>query len=84
MPSLNQYFARKLKMFENLPKAGSTETVSLVDLLDRLLHAGVVADGQIVLTVAGVDLVYLGIRALLSSVETASRMTLVPSGASSR
>jgi hypothetical protein len=54
---------------------------SLVDVLDRLLDTGVVADGQIVLTVAGVDLVYIGVRALLASVDTASRMTLMPARA---
>jgi len=56
---------------------------SLVDVLDRLLDTGVVADGQIVLTVAGVDLVYLGVRALLASVDTAARMTMLPGGKSS-
>ena len=58
-----------------LPESGPA---SLVDVLDRLLDTGVVVDGQIVLTVAGVDLVYLGVRALLASVDTASRMTLMP------
>ncbi len=58
-----------------LPEQGP---LSLVDVLDRLLDTGVVADGQLVLTVAGVDLVYLGVRAMLASVDTAQRMALVP------
>jgi hypothetical protein len=45
--------------------------VTLLDLLDRLLDKGVVLSGDIVLTVADVDLVYVGLRALVSSVETA-------------
>lgn len=49
---------------------------ALVDVLDSLLDTGVVADGQLVLSVAGVDLVFVGLRALLASVDTASRMTL--------
>jgi len=53
---------------------------SLVSVLDRLLDTGVVADGQLVLSVAGVDLIYVGLRALLASMDTASRMTLAPSG----
>jgi hypothetical protein len=45
-------------------------------VLDRLLDTGVVVDGQIVLTVAGVDLVFIGLRALLSSTDTARRMAM--------
>lgn len=48
----------------------------LVDMLDSLLDTGVVADAQIVMSVAGVDLVYVGLRALLASMDTASRMAL--------
>src|SRR5438876_11917396 len=45
-------------------------TLTLVDLLDRLLGTGVVAAGDVVLSVANVDLVYLNLRALLASVQT--------------
>jgi hypothetical protein len=40
----------------------------LVELVDRVLNRGVVVAGDITLSVAGVDLVYLGLRLLLSSV----------------
>ena len=49
---------------------------SLVDVLDSLLDTGVVADAQIVISVAGVDLIFLGLRALLASMDTATRMQL--------
>ena len=65
-------------MSDRIPLTDSAQPATLVDVLDRLLDTGVVADGQIVLTVAGVDLVYLGVRALLASGDTASRMTLLP------
>jgi hypothetical protein len=55
---------------------------SLVSVLDRLLDTGIVADGHLVLSVAGVDLIYVGVRALLASMDTAARMTLLPSAAS--
>ena len=45
--------------------------VALVDLVDRLLHGGVVVAGDITLAVADIDLVYVGLRALISSVATA-------------
>ncbi len=47
---------------------------SLVDVLDQLLDTGVVLDGQIVIALAGVDLIHVGVRALLASVDTAQRL----------
>ncbi|MGQ0708625.1 MAG: gas vesicle protein [Rhodoferax sp.] len=44
---------------------------SLCELLDRVLNTGVVATGEVVISVAGVDLIYLNLNLLLSSVETA-------------
>ena len=44
---------------------------SLCELLDRVLNTGVVAMGEIVISVAGIDLVYLNLNLLLTSVETA-------------
>ncbi|HET8560975.1 MAG TPA: gas vesicle protein GvpJ [Marmoricola sp.] len=45
---------------------GGTEDIALVDLVDRLIGGGVVIGGDIVLSLAGVDLVYLGLRAVLA------------------
>ena len=42
--------------------------VSLLDLLDRLLGAGVVLSGDIVISLAGVDLVQIRLHALIASV----------------
>lgn len=44
---------------------------SLCELLDRVLNTGVVAMGEVVISVAGVDLIYLNLQLLLTSVETA-------------
>jgi Gas vesicle protein len=52
--------------------------VGLVDLVDRLLNGGVVIVGDITLAAADVDLVYLGLRALLSSVATAEEKGVLP------
>lgn len=46
------------------------QRVTLLDLLDRLLDKGVVAKGEIILSVADIDLVYLNLGLLLSSVKT--------------
>ena len=42
--------------------------VSLVDLLDRLLGSGVVLSGDIVISLAGVDLVQIRLHALIATV----------------
>ena len=47
------------------------EDIALIDLLDRLLAGGVVLAGDITLAVADIDLVYVGLRALISSVASA-------------
>ncbi|WP_433605753.1 gas vesicle protein [Dactylosporangium sp. CA-139114] len=44
--------------------------MSLVDLLDRVLGAGVVITGEVTLSIAGVDLVYVSLRALVASAAT--------------
>ncbi|MER7953735.1 MULTISPECIES: gas vesicle protein [unclassified Streptomyces] len=57
--------------------ARSTESlpgrqVALVDLLDRLLSGGVVLSGDIVLSIADIDLVRISLRALIVSVDAES------------
>lgn len=47
--------------------------ISLLDILDHVLNAGVVIQGSIVISLAGVDLVYVGLNVVLTSVETALR-----------
>ena len=44
------------------------QQVTLIELVDRVLNKGVVLTGDITLSVAGVDLVYVGLRLLLTSV----------------
>lgn len=45
--------------------------LTLLDLIDHVLNTGVVIRGNLVLSLAGVDLVYLGLDLIVSSVETA-------------
>lgn len=49
--------------------------VTLLEMLDRVLNKGVVVSGDIVISVADVDLIYVGLRLLLSSVETMQRLS---------
>lgn len=52
--------------------------VALIDLVDRLLGGGVVIFGDITLAAADVDLVYVGLRALIASVATAQEKGMLP------
>ena len=61
----------------NLPPAVSelalddAGRISLCEVLDRVLNKGVVVAGEATISVADIDLIYLGLRILLSSIETA-------------
>jgi len=56
----------------------STEkrNVTLLELVDRLLDKGVVLSGDITISVADVDLIVLGLRVLLASVERVQQSEL--------
>jgi hypothetical protein len=49
----------------------SLQGVSICEVLDRVLNKGVVVAGEVIISLAGVDLVYLGLNLVLTSIETA-------------
>jgi hypothetical protein len=49
--------------------AARAQEVTLLELLDRVLGEGVVLAGDLTISVADVDLLYLGLRVLLAPVE---------------
>lgn len=51
------------------------QEVTLFELLDRILNKGVVIAGDLVISVADVDLIYLGLKIILTSVETMEKHT---------
>jgi len=48
-----------------------SERVSVCEVLDRVLNKGVVVAGEVTISVADVDLIYLGLNLVLTSIETA-------------
>ena len=64
-------------MREFLPQP--TRHISLCEALDRVLNTGVVALGEVTLSVADVDLIYLGLQLVVTSIE--SGRELAPAGA---
>lgn len=68
-----------LSILEPTRDAGAT----LVDLIDRILDKGLVINADITISVAGVELLGIKVRAALASFETAAKYGLeFPSGAS--
>jgi gas vesicle structural protein len=57
------------------------EEQTLIHLLDRLLDNGVIVSGDLRISVAGVDLLFVGIKLLLASVDTAERYRLAAGSA---
>jgi hypothetical protein len=51
----------------------SPEETSLLELVDRLLNKGVVLAGEATISVAGIDLIYLGLNVVLAAVETLNK-----------
>ncbi len=56
-----------------------TEHVSLCEALDRILNKGAVVAGDVTISVANIDLLYLGLQIVLTSIE-AARQTMSPDG----
>ncbi len=56
---------------ETEARAARADELSLAELLDRLIGGGVALQGDLVLSVAGVDLVWLGLRAALAGADLA-------------
>lgn len=50
-------------------RLGDAERISLCEALDRVLNKGVVIRGDITISVAEVDLIYLGLNLLVASTE---------------
>jgi len=48
-----------------------SERVSLCETLDRVLNKGAVVVGEVTISVADIDLIYLGLQVMISSIETA-------------
>ena len=48
---------------------GDSRGTSLVELLDRLVHCGAYVGGDVVICLAGIDLVRLDLRLLLTAIQ---------------
>ena len=51
-------------------RARAARRLSLCETLDRVLHKGAVVAGDLIISVAGVDLLYVGLNVVVASVDT--------------
>jgi len=51
-----------------------SKKVTLIDALDRVIDKGAYVDGELVLRVADIDLVFIGLRLIVTSVSNAERL----------
>jgi len=74
-PNLETFEVELLEPYPEtmLPEASIPENqdVSLCEALDRILNKGAVLFGEVMISVADIDLVYLGLQVILASMETA-------------
>jgi gas vesicle structural protein len=52
------------------------EHVTLCEALDRVLNKGAVVVGEVTISVANVDLIYLGLQLVLTSIDTSETMKM--------
>jgi hypothetical protein len=62
----------------------ASRAVSLAEVLDRVLNKGAVVSGEVVISVAGIELVYLGLNVVLTSIQTARECVLESSEGAQR
>ncbi len=49
------------------------QRISLTETLDRILNKGVMITGDVIISVANIDLIYLQLNVLVCSIETAMK-----------
>lgn len=67
-------------MPDTVRTSAPVQRLVLAELLDRALTKGVVLRGDAVISVAGIDLLYLGLKAVLVSTDTMDRLLGEPTG----
>ena len=66
-----------MKEYEQYNVIDRAKDVTILEILDRVLNKGVIISGDIVISVADIDLVYVGLKLMLSSVETMNQLKSV-------
>ena len=54
------------------------DELTLAELVNRVLDRGAIIAGDVVISVAGIDLIYVGLQVAIAAAETANRPRLLP------
>ena len=65
---------------DELEPAGDEEDLVLSDLLSHVLDKGVVITGDVIISVAGIDLIAVSLSVLITALETVERKRATVSG----
>ena len=60
-------------MSEQLAEADLQSQMSLAELVNRVLDRGAMVTGEVTISVAGVDLLFVGLQLILAAAETVHR-----------
>ena len=66
-----------IQTLENIATSGrppTEERVTLIDALDKVLEKGAVLDGEIAIRVADVDLIFIGLKLLITSISRSEEL----------
>ncbi len=69
-----------MRSADSTPVVSAHERVSLCETLDRVLNKGAVVIGEATISVADIDLIYLGLQVVLTSIETGRQLAIGPRG----
>jgi len=67
---------KTLKNITTLESRPREERVTLIDALDKVIEKGAVLDGELAIRVADVDLIFIGLKLLITSISRAETMKL--------
>lgn len=71
--------AKTLKNIATLESRPREERVTLIDALDKVIEKGAVLDGELAIRVADVDLIFIGLKFLITSISRAETMRVASS-----
>ena len=60
----------------NQPELTADDQLTLAELVNRVLDRGAVVSGEVLISVAGVDLIYVGLQVAIAAAETIKRPRL--------
>jgi hypothetical protein len=57
---------------------GPDDQLTLAELVSRVLDRGAIVAGEVVISVAGIDLIYVGLQVAIAAAETVNKPRALP------